>query len=308
MESTLVILNPAAGRGSAGARRGEIEAALRGADLPFTLQTTHARGGATELAWHGIEQGARTIVAVGGDGTINEVVNGIRGAEEAGRTRATLGIIPLGTGSDFVKALVGMQPNDIVGAVALLASGASLATDLGKVTIPDREKRYFINALGMGLDAQIAAEALKIKRLKGFAVYVLAIARGIISYKAHPMTIEYDGKRVQRRMLFATVANGRCQAGGFYLTPDGIIDDGLLDLCLVDNMRVDEIARHISKVTKGTHGALRQVTLARSRRVRISCAAPIPVQADGEILATDARELHVEIVRGGIDVCRRRPE
>src|SRR3712207_416919 len=103
MEKLLVILNPWAGRGTAGRRRPELEATLRNAGVEHHVVTTHARGGATELAWQGIEQGFERIIAVGGDGTINEVVNGIKGAEAGLGRRARLGIIPLGTGSDFIK-------------------------------------------------------------------------------------------------------------------------------------------------------------------------------------------------------------
>src|SRR5690349_24626581 len=117
MDNILIILNPWAGRGTAGQRRPDLEAALRQAGVPFDIVTTHARGGATELAWQGIERGYDPIVAVGGDGTINEVVNGIKGAEPSLGRRARLGIVPLGTGSDFIKTLAGAEPNDISGAV-----------------------------------------------------------------------------------------------------------------------------------------------------------------------------------------------
>src|SRR5262245_54192286 len=115
MDTTLIILNPWAGRGTAGQRRADLEATLTQAGVPFELVTTHARGGATELAWQAAERGCETIVAVGGDGTINEVVNGIKGAEASLGQRPRLGIIPLGTGSDFVKALDAIDPNDIAG-------------------------------------------------------------------------------------------------------------------------------------------------------------------------------------------------
>src|SRR5689334_1026807 len=129
MDKTLIILNPWAGRGVAGQRRGELEAAFTQADLPFDLVTTHARGGATELAWQGIERGYDPIVAVGGDGTINEIVNGIKGAEASLGRRARLGIIPLGTGSDFIKTLDSVDANDIAGGVRRIARSVPRAVD-----------------------------------------------------------------------------------------------------------------------------------------------------------------------------------
>lgn len=302
MDKLLIILNPWAGRGTAGRRRPELEQALREHDADYQIVTTHALGGATELAWQGVEHGYERIVAVGGDGTINEVVNGIKGAEAEFGRRAQLGVIPLGTGSDFIKVLDGVEANDIGGGVRRAVGERMRAVDLGRVQVGDRAPRFFINALGMGLDAQVAAESLKLTKLKGLAVYLVAIIRALANYKAHPMTVEYDGSRIHRRLLFASPANGRCQGGGFWLTPDALIDDGLLDICLVDNMRLDEIIRHLPKVMEGTHTSMKQVTMGRARNISVQCAAPIPVATDGEVIATDARSVVVETLPGAIEV------
>jgi YegS/Rv2252/BmrU family lipid kinase len=302
MEKLLAILNPWAGRGASGRRRPELEQALRESGADFDIVATHAVGGATELAWQGVERGYGRIIAVGGDGTINEVVNGIKGAEASLGRRARLGIIPLGTGSDFVKVLEGVEANDIHGGVRRAVGEHMRVVDLGRVQVDDRAPRFFINALGMGLDAQVAAESLKLTKLKGLAVYLVAIIRALANYKAHPMTVEYDGHRIHRRLLFASPANGRCQGGGFWLTPDALIDDGLLDICLVDKMRLDEIIRHIPKVMEGTHTGLKQVTMGRARDIKVSCAAPLPVATDGEVIATDAHSITVEALPGAIEI------
>jgi diacylglycerol kinase (ATP) len=302
MDNTLIILNPWAGRGTANQRRPELEAALRQAGVPFELVTTHARGGATELAWQGIERGCNTVVAVGGDGTINEVVNGIKGAEASLGRRARLGIIPLGTGSDFVKALDGFDANDMAAGVRRLANGHTRSIDLGRVQVADGETRLFINALGMGLDAQVAVESMKVTRLKGLAVYLVAIIRALSNYRAHPMHVQYDDQRIQRRLLFASVANGRCQGAGFWLTPSAQVDDGLLDLCLVDKMRLDQIIRCIPRLMEGTHTNLKQVTMGRARHIKVTCSAPVPVATDGEVISTAAREITVEILPAALEV------
>lgn len=302
MKQALVILNPWAGRGAAGQRRGDLEAALRSVGVSFDILTTHARGGATELAWQGVEHGYEQLVAVGGDGTINEVVNGMMGAEQATGRRTQLGIVPLGTGSDFIKSLDGIDPGDTYGAARRIAARTTRRVDIGRVQVGEDEPRYFVNGLGMGLDAQVAAESLKITRLKGIAVYLLAIIRAVVNYKAHPMTVLYDGNRVHRRLLFASVANGRAQGGGFLLTPDAAVDDGLLDLCIIDNLRLDEIIRHLPKVLEGTHVNLKQVTMGRASEVRVESSAPIPVATDGEVISTDARLVTAEIVPQAIDV------
>src|SRR5689334_14037064 len=145
MEKLLVILNPWAGRGTSGRRRPELEQALRESGADFDIVATHAVGGAVELAWQGAERGCGRIIAVGGDGTINEVVNGIKGAEASLGRRARLGIIPLGTGSDFIKSLDGVDANDIAGGVRRIAAGSARQVDLGRVQVADGDARFFIN-------------------------------------------------------------------------------------------------------------------------------------------------------------------
>ena len=302
MQKILVVLNPWAGRGTAGQRQPELDATFKQAGVEYTIVKTHARGGATELAWQGVEQGCDRIVAVGGDGTINEVMNGIKGAEASLGRRAKLGVIPLGTGSDFIKVLDGVEANDIAGGVRRAIGDRARPVDLGRAQVGDDDPRYFINAIGMGFDAQVAAESLKLTKIKGFAVYLVAILRALATYKAHPMSVEYDGKRVHRRLMFASIGNGRCQGGGFWLTPDALIDDGLLDLCLVDKMRLDEIIRHIPKVMEGTHARLNQVKMDRARSISVTSSTPIPVAVDGEVMSTNAHAIAIETLPAAIDV------
>lgn len=302
MDRVMIILNPWAGRGRAGKKRPQLEQVLRQASIDYELVLTHLRGGAIELAWQAVDRGFERVVAVGGDGTINEVVNGLKGAEQKLGRRAKLGIIPLGTGSDFIKSLDGVEPNDLVGGVRRLQTGRSRMVDIGRVQVPRTAPRYFVNGLGMGLDAQVAFEALQLSRLRGIAVYLVAIVRALGRYKAHPMTVQYDDQRIYRRLLFASVANGRCQGGGFWLTPDALVDDGQLDLCIIDYMRLPEIIRHIPKVLNGRHTRLKQVTMGRAKHVRVDCPAPIPVATDGEVIATDARQITVETLPHGLEV------
>lgn len=300
-----VILNPWAGRGVAGKRRGELEQALRNADVDFDLVTTHARGGATELTYQAIERGYNQIIAVGGDGTINEIVNGIIGSKLGSGMGATLGIIPLGTGSDFIKVLDGFVPNDLSGSVQRLAVNRTQAVDAGQIRVESaiqEHTRYFINGLGMGLDAQVAVESLKLTRLKGLSVYLVAAIRALANYKAHPMLVRYDDNEMRKRLLFASIANGRCQGGGFWMTPDALIDDGLLDLCMVDKLRLDQIIRYFPSLLEGAHTQIRHVTMGQARHITIECSAPVPVATDGEIVATDALRVEIEVIPHVIEV------
>jgi diacylglycerol kinase (ATP) len=102
--------------------------------------------------------------------------------------------------------------------------------------------------------------------------------------------------------LFASIANGRCQGAGFWLTPSALVDDGLLDLCLVDNMRLDQIIRYIPRLMEGTHTSLRQVTMGRARNIRVASSAPVPVATDGEVISVAARDITVETLPAALDV------
>ncbi len=298
-----IILNPWAGRGMAGERRGALEALLRDVGVEFDLIETHARGGATELTYQAIARGYTCVVAVGGDGTINEVVNGLMGGQERFGQTPSFGIIPLGTGSDFVKMLDGFQPNDLRGAVQRLALGRTRPIDLGRITVESplgQEQRYFINGLGMGMDAQVSVESLKLTNIKGFAVYLMAIMRAMINYKANVMSVRYDDHEVRRRLLFASVGNGRCQGGGFWMTPEAEIDDGMLDLCIVNRLRLDQMIRYLPKLMEGSHTTLRVVTMGRTRQVEVTCPQGIPVATDGEVVATRATRVLVEVCPGAL--------
>ncbi|MEF3274717.1 MAG: diacylglycerol kinase family lipid kinase [Chloroflexus sp.] len=302
--TTTVILNPAAGRGLAGRRRGAIEAELRKHDIAYELVTTHARGGATELAIQALNRGASRLVAVGGDGTINEVVNGLIDSRRA--RNVPLGIIPLGTGSDFVKSLPGVRPGDIVGAVQRLVANQTTPIDVGRIRVEASRltlTRCFINGLGMGLDAAVAVESLKIKHLRGFAVYLISVFKALATYRPGPMTVRFDGQRVSRQLFFASVGNGRCQGGGFWITPDAKLDDGLLDLCIVDTMPIPRALRKIPLLIRGTHTNEPEVTMARARRIEVSCPTPtIPVATDGEVIATAAQRIEVEVLPRAIQL------
>jgi YegS/Rv2252/BmrU family lipid kinase len=265
--------------------------------------TTHARGGAIELTFQAIERGCTCVAAVGGDGTINEVVNGIIGARERGVGDATLGIIPLGTGSDFIKALDGVVAGDLHGAITRLVAGATRPVDVGQITVQagsQEFKRAFINGLGAGVDAQVAVEVGKITWLTGFAAYIVASMRALATYRPGLMTVRYDGKELRRRLYFATLGNGRFQGGGFLLTPAGQIDDGLLDLCIVQSLRPDQVIRFFPKLIDGTHVDLPVVTMAKARQIEISSPVPFPVATDGEVIATDATLVAIEILPGAI--------
>ncbi len=296
---TCIILNPAAGRGAAGKARDELEQALRRARVDYRLITTHARGGGMELAAQAVEQGFTCVAAAGGDGTVNEVANGILAARQAGAGDAALGLLPLGTGCDFAKMFPGFDTGGLPGMAYRLAAGRMTTIDVGSISVESgglEVRRVFVNGLGAGIDAQVAVEVQNLPRLTGLAAYIVASLRALATYKPAMMSVRYDGKSLYKRLFFATVANGRWQGGGFLLTPSAKLDDALLDLCIVPKLRLDEVIRYYPRMFDGSHVELRQITTATAERVEIASAAPFPVATDGEVLTTNARRVCVEVL------------
>jgi YegS/Rv2252/BmrU family lipid kinase len=286
-----VIFNPNASKGGAAKREASVRAALAEAGLSFELVRTDGPGAAQRLAAAAAERDHWTgVVAAGGDGTINEVVNGLLGAT------IPLGLIPLGTGNDLAK-MFALKPNQPQVAARRLRTGQVQSVDVGVAN-----GRAFINGLGCGLDAQVTVEALRPTRLSGFAVYLLALVRALAHYKAPVMRVCFDNQTIQQRMLLTAIGNGRCQGGGFWLTPDAVMDDGRLDLCVCTHMRLSEIVRHVPKVLRGTHTGLKQVRMARVTQVQIEAAEPVALHLDGEVISTAMRNVQIEVRPGALNM------
>jgi diacylglycerol kinase family enzyme len=154
----------------------------------------------------------------------------------------------------------------------------------------------------MGLDAAVAVESLKIPLLRGFAVYLIASLRALATYHPGPMTVRFDGRQISRPLFFASVGNGRCQGGGFWITPDAQLDDGLLDLCMVDTMPIPRALRKIPLLMRGVHTNEPEVMMARARRIEVTCPTSIPVATDGEVIATAAQRVDVEVLPGAVNL------
>lgn len=280
-----VIVNPVAGRGRGARLLPQIEVLLSG--LRYDLVLTRSHRHATELAAAAADSGYDAVVAVGGDGTTLEVLNGLAGRD------TPLAVLPIGSGNDFVKPL-GI-PTDLEAAAALLRRGHLRRIDLGRAG-----PTYFGNMLGMGFDARVAIETYRLPRLRGFALYLAALWRTVWHYRAPYLHIECDGQVREGRFLMANVANGRCQGANFWLTPAAQMDDGLFDLCLITDMPIPLFFYHLPKVFRGRHTRLREVTMLQARRVSVRAETPIAVHADGEILSEASTSLEVEIVPGAL--------
>ncbi len=294
-QKALIVFNPQAGRGRGYKRAEEVRQALQAAGIEYESVVSEARGQAIELARRAALAGWKLIVAAGGDGTVNEVVNGLMLAEAEGAA-SRLGVLPIGSGNDFAASL-GI-PLNLREAAKRLARAQVRRIDLGCIN-----GRYFDNNAGLGFEAMINVEAHRITWLRGQPQYLLAVFRAMASYPLPVVDItKDDGHRLAKQILMISVGNSRRNGGGFLVNPDAVPDDGLLDLCIVDAISRPQILRLLPKAMTGSHRGEPAVELTRSTHLIVESADPLPVHADGEILWNDAHRVEITVEPGRLEV------
>jgi YegS/Rv2252/BmrU family lipid kinase len=304
MTRHLVIVNPVSGRGAGERSIPLLQEKLKAYGLTFDLVRTERPMHAADLAARGAAEGYEVVVAAGGDGTANEVINGLMQARETGLSSIpALGVLCVGRGNDF--AFGAGIPKDLDAGCQGLAGGARKRIDVGRVAgglFP--EGRFFGNGVGVGFDAVVGFEALKMKRLHGFASYIVAALKTIFLYfKAPLVDIEYDGERQTTHALMVSIMNGRRMGGGFLMAPSGRSDDGLFDLCIARQVSRPRILALIPRFMQGSQASHPAITMARAREVQITAVeGSLPAHADGETLCVDGKALRLEILPGQMEI------
>jgi diacylglycerol kinase (ATP) len=301
-----IILNPMARHGAGGRLRPRIERVLRGAAVDFDIVETTGPGHASELAREAVSAGVECVVAAGGDGTVHEVVNGLMSSPNG----ATLGLLPIGTGNDFVKMVPGTR--DLTEALSTLATGASSPFDVG-VASWDGSSEYFVNAMGTGIDVEVVRQMRRSRMLPGMAIYVLALLRALAKYRPLELSLTTEHGTHSERIMNLAVCNGPSIGGSFRVCPDARPDDGLLDICVIGELSMLRNARMVPRVLSGTHGGQPGVTMLRgtSVQLRLGGGGPLPFQLDGELreAADGATGVRVELATSRLNVIRaRRPD
>lgn len=280
MRRIKVILNPQADQGRGGRLAPQLAAqlAVYGAvDMVLTEGPGHAIALARTAVWDGYD----VVTAVGGDGTVHEVVNGLY---QAGKPETALGVIPIGSGNDF--AFANGIAMDMETAVARLFTGTIKTIDLARIEDDKGRARVFDNNFGLGFDAVVVIETEKITRVHGFLMYLWAVLRTLVLYYDRlQVEVTFDEETVQQRILFLALGVGPRGGGGFLLVPDAKLDDNLLDSCTVNPINRLQMLWMIPKTIKGTHTTSRFVTMRQNRRIIIRCATPMPIHVDGEMFA-----------------------
>lgn len=285
------IFNPIAGKGKSVQYRAIIESHMQSEGVPYLFHDTRGPGDSARLTRRLTEDGeAHDIVAMGGDGTLNGVLNGL-----ADPSKARLGVIPCGSGNDF--AAVAGIPLSAEGALSVLLANSTRFTDYlecGGVR--------GINAIGTGIDVEILRRYNRMKLLKGSAAYLASLVLTLFSYRAKRFNEIVDGKSLPHNALIACVGNGSRIGGGIPICPEGVIDDGLMDIVIVDDIPGFRIPGAFMKLMKGRILELPTTAFRRSDRLHLESDAPMPIQVDGEI--HEDLPFDVRIVTGVLRVFR----
>ncbi|HPS42420.1 MAG TPA: diacylglycerol kinase family lipid kinase [Anaerolineaceae bacterium] len=297
-----LIYNPVAGKGVAQKAQPKVEALLHEYGLEYDLALTEYPGHATDLARSAAEAGFAYVIVAGGDGTVNEAVNGLMEAREHLAHVPVLGVIPVGRGNDFSFGLD--IPYSIEEACALVAAAPRRWVDMGKVTGGDlKGGLYFGNGVGVGFDAVVGFVAAKMK-LTGMLAYLVAALKTIFIYYKSPLVkLTLDTQTITIPALLVSIMNGRRMGGGFLMAPDSHVDDGIFNLCIVREVPRMKMFGLIAKIMKGTQSTDPAVQTVQSKKIIVTAEkGSLPVHADGVTVCESGQEIVVEIIPGGLEV------
>jgi len=298
-----LIVNPISGRGMGERVIPEIEHQMHVLGLNFETVRTERPWHASELAEQAVRDRFGVVVAVGGDGTANEVLNGLMKAKISGGGESALGVLGVGRGNDLAFGF-GI-PHGLEAGCLALERLFRRRVDVGRVSgglYP--QGRYFGNGVGIGFDAVVGFEALKMKRLKGFACYAVAALKTIfLYYQAPTVEIQTDNETTILPSLMVSVMNGRRMGGGFMMAPHAEPDDGFFDLCIASEVGKIRVFGLFPRFMKGTQEGHKAIHTGRTKRITVTAKTGVlPAHADGETLCVDGKQLTIEILPKQIDV------
>jgi diacylglycerol kinase (ATP) len=307
MTKSLVIFNPVSGRGRAAKHWPEVATGLRALGIEFDVARTHESLHAVQLAWEAPLRGYDRVIAVGGDGLLHEVVNGLLRASNEGET-IPLGIIPLGNGNDFNKMTppecrIGETHDDWRAAIPRIAAGATMRFDVGRILGDNPgpghpHPHYFHNGMDVGFGALVAKHAREVpKFLSGFSMYLASVIKTLADYQVPRLKIQLgDGTTIEQRSTMTAIANGRCFGGGFWIAPHAKANDARFEVMIGKGLGRAGILALVPRVMQGTHMTHPAIRMAQASQVVIDSPDPLVVEADGEIPFLEAHHLEVDIL------------
>ena len=285
-----VILNPYSNRWEGGRRAPEVEASLQRSGVDYLLHQTERPGHGIELARAAVESGNTPVIAVGGDGTLTEIVNGVLQGTPTGKYPAgPVGFIPQGTANDLTDVL-GI-PRNLDEAVRVIADGNTRDIDVGTVN-----GRFFGNNSAIGLEPMVTIENIRLTWLSGLIRYLVAAVIAILKRPQWEAQLKWDTGGYSGSIALVSVGNTHRTGGVFYMTPNAVIDDGLLDFVFAPALGRLRMFQLLPKTQSGAHVNEPEVKEHRTQRLEIHTKTSTPIQADGELIATGATEIVYSVV------------
>lgn len=277
----LFVINPVAGKNKSNDIISLIKDSMKKSNVNYAIKVTKAPKEATFICEEGLKRGYDTIVAVGGDGTINEVAQGILSTGYG-----KLGIIPMGTGNDLAKSLeLPMNPQ--------LAIDKILQSKIEKIDVGKVEEKFFLNVGSIGLDSEIVKTSEKVKKyFKGKISYVIALLLTLINYKSKKVTIELDNDKIEENILLVAIGNGRYYGGGMKICPTADLKDNEFEICVIRKISKFKLLLIFKSVFRGNHIKYKEyVKIYRSSKVGIKSKDNLYLNIDGEVFNTNSSVL-----------------
>ncbi|HNB36032.1 MAG TPA: diacylglycerol kinase family lipid kinase [Anaerolineales bacterium] len=299
-----VIVNPTSGRGLGEKSIPQIESFLKDNQYDFKLVRTERVWHAADLAEGAARDGFDVVVCASGDGTVNEAINGIMRAKKAGYNNVTFTVLGIGTGNDFAGG-TGIPTNLEEGLKALKADKRK-RIDIGLVKGGDYpDGRYFGNGIGVGFDAAVGNEAIKVRWTRGLMAYLIGVIKTVFLYY-NPAQVEIildENETIKQRSLMISVMNGRRMGGGFQMAPESQPNDGLFDLCIAETASKGRILQMIPHFIRGTQASLPEIQMKRAKKVSIkSTDLTFPAHADGEFICLTGSHLTLELLPQELEI------
>ena len=293
-----LILNPTSNHGRSVREAADLRLLMANRDVDWS--GTEYPGHAIQLAHQAGQQGYDLVIALGGDGTVHEVINGLMQSPQ--ETRPSFGIVPLGSGNDFAHIL-GL-PADPGEALLSALNGQPHTLDVGSLCDENGRLEYFNNTMGMGFDSLVNLYTRKITAIHGFLMYFVALMMTIFrNFDTIDLHVETDQETWDQRSLMLALGNGPREGGGFIITPDAVLDDGILNYVTIKKISRLMMLRLVPEVMRGTHGRFKQVKMGTCRRMTVASKQPLYIHCDGEIYAgfgTDVHKLTIQILPNSI--------
>lgn len=296
LKEWFIIVNPNAGSGRCEKDWPVILDLLLQENMSFEYQLTEYRLHAVEIAKSSILKGYRKLIVVGGDGTLNEVVNGIFSQQQVSSTDITVGMITVGTGNDWGRMFE--IPHDYQDAINVIKREKVFLQDGGMVSYQNGENaknRYFINIAGIGFDAAVVEETNKMKDggSGGTYAYLKSLVTSLIKYKPTRISIEIDGEKIEKDVFSISIGICKYNGGGMMQLPNAVPNDGLFDITVINKIGRGDVLMSLPKLYNGKIGTHPKVSTFSGEKVLVNSNPPIHLETDGESLGCTPLEFSI---------------